>query len=129
MNKILFVAAIAAFITVSVCADTSYTLYKINSDSAKCLDGTAPAFYYRKGSLTTKWLIFFEGGGWCGTPDPTTTLADCYSRSQTDLGSSKNYPSTSSFDQWGILSPLYANNKYYYEYNKVFVKYCDGTGH
>lgn len=34
---------------------------------ARCLDGTQPAFYLRRGHNTgaNRWLIFFEGGGWC----------------------------------------------------------------
>lgn len=129
MNKLLLSIFLVSIITLTSSATTDYTLIKLSSSSAKCLDGTSPAFYYYKGALANKWIVYFEGGGWCGTPDPSTTLADCYARSQTDLGSSKNYPATQSFNGWGILSPVYSDNNYYYDYNKVFIKYCDGTGH
>lgn len=38
---------------------------------AKCLDGTAPVYYYRDGVGTRKksLVIFLEGGGWCYPSD------------------------------------------------------------
>jgi hypothetical protein len=34
---------------------------------ARCIDGSRPAFYIRKGhgDGKNKWFVFFEGGGWC----------------------------------------------------------------
>ncbi len=34
---------------------------------ARCIDGSRPAFYLRKGhgEGKYKWFVFFEGGGWC----------------------------------------------------------------
>lgn len=34
---------------------------------AKCLDGSSPAYYIRSGrdDGASKWLVHFEGGGWC----------------------------------------------------------------
>jgi hypothetical protein len=46
-------------------------------------------FQIVSGSGKNKWVIFHQGGGWCGS------LMDCEGRSKTDLGSSKNYPATS----------------------------------
>lgn len=109
--------------------DDDYKLYKISADGAKCLDGTQPGFYYHKGSESEKWIIFFEGGGWCGTPDPNTSLENCYERSLTDFGSSKNYPEKKNYDGDGLLSNKRDRNKYFYHYSKIYVKYCDGTGH
>lgn len=86
--------------------DLNYTLHMVDNDQALCLDGTKPGFYFFKGTQSNKWVIFFEGGGWCGLDDPNSTLADCYARSQTDLGSSKNYPASLSLKGAGILSPL-----------------------
>ena len=34
---------------------------------AKCLDGSPPSFYYKKGD-SNNILINFQGGGWCSTP-------------------------------------------------------------
>ena len=34
---------------------------------AVCLDGSNPGFYMTKGTDTdtTKWVLYFKGGGWC----------------------------------------------------------------
>jgi hypothetical protein len=32
---------------------------------AACLDGSLPAFYYRKGT-SKRFVVMLEGGGWCG---------------------------------------------------------------
>ncbi len=34
---------------------------------AKCLDGSIPAFYWKKGDESKKFLIYFEGGEFCGS--------------------------------------------------------------
>lgn len=70
--------------------DDNYTLiklYKVQDDAAKCLDGSPAAFYYKKGRID-KYVIFFEGGGWCGDVSVNATLTQCLGRSKTTLGSS-----------------------------------------
>ena len=89
---------------------------------AVCLDGS-PAAYYIRPPLTppsgdapvNQWLIFHEGGGWCNGD------ANCYDRSQTDLGSSKNYPA--------VMGPAEANDLYdaLPAFTVVYAKYCDGS--
>lgn len=39
--------------------------------NAKCLDGSAPLYYIKRGSGTgaNKWYIHHEGGGWCVGPE------------------------------------------------------------
>ena len=69
---------------------------------AMCMDGTRPAYYLRPGSGTgaSKWLVFFEGGGWC------YSLEACKLRAKTDLGSSTLYPEvrpTRSFSSAGCF--------------------------
>lgn len=58
------------------------------SSQARCLDGSLPMFYLRKGTGEgkNKWLIYFEGGGWC------FDLPACKARAKTVLGSSNDYP-------------------------------------
>jgi hypothetical protein len=43
---------------------------------ALCLDGTPGAYYFSEGSgiNSTKFVIWFEGGGWCGGQDLSSTL-------------------------------------------------------
>lgn len=54
------------------------------------------------------------------------TVKNCYERSQTQLGSSLLYPSTINPD--GLLSTDPNVNPRYYDYNVIYLKYCDGTG-
>ncbi len=57
---------------------------------SRCLDGSPFGYYYKQASAAnaTKFLIELQGGGWC------YGLADCYARSLTTLGSSKEWPTT-----------------------------------
>ena len=63
---------------------------------ATCMDGSRPAYYLRRGTGTgaSKWVVFFEGGGWC------YSLEACRQRARTDLGSSLSYPEVSR--SWGV---------------------------
>lgn len=46
-----------------------------NSDPrAKCLDGSSPAIYLHEGGDTTKFIIFFTGGGFCASSSLEETL-------------------------------------------------------
>jgi len=89
---------------------------------AACLDGSPPAYYFAPGSGSgaDKWLIFHQGGGWC------TSLADCYGRSLGKLGSSKTYPPTEDLGG-GYFSKDATVNPVMYNWNKVYIPYCDGA--
>uniref|UniRef100_A0A6B2L7Z4 Pectin acetylesterase n=1 Tax=Arcella intermedia TaxID=1963864 RepID=A0A6B2L7Z4_9EUKA len=90
---------------------------------AACIDGTPPAYYIvpGTGSGADKWFIFHQGGGWC------TSLADCYARSKTALGSSSGYPQTLDLaDEGGYFSDDPTANPAFYNWNKVYFPYCDG---
>jgi len=83
------------------------------------------AYYYRKGegSGKDKWIIFFDGGGWC------RTLEDCHMRSFKELGSSKEYKEVILMDSRmgkGVLSDNPEENPDLYNWNTIFVRYCDG---
>lgn len=72
-------------ITTTTTITTSHhniTKHSLSNTNAKCIDGSSPVYYLRKGmdSGLQKWIIFFEGGGWC------YNLEQCYSRSKTILG-------------------------------------------
>ena len=84
---------------------------------AVCLDGS-PGGYFLSKRDPSKWVVFMEGGGWCGSD------ANCLSRASTDLGSSKHWKSTYTDTYEGsamFASPPFDN------YTVVFVKYCDGS--
>lgn len=107
--------------------ESNYTLFLVPAGESKCLDGSRPAFYYRRGKDQLKWLIYFESGEICGDMSVDSTLVNCYAMSQTDFGSSSDYPNFLNMDDQGILSSLFRVNKYFYLFNVVYVKSCDGS--
>jgi hypothetical protein len=95
------------------------------NSGAKCLDGSLPAYYLRRGfsSGTDKWIVFFEGGGWC------YNLQQCLYRSRTILGSSKTYPKLYNEFMKFYISANELENPFLYNWNAVYVRYCDGTSY
>lgn len=93
----------------------------VRVQGAVCLDGSAPGYYIRRASSAgeDKWILHLEGGGWCGDE------ADCLSRSKTALGSSINWPLTAEFH--GFLSDNVTVNPDFYNWNMVYLMYCDGS--
>ena len=91
-------------------------------DNARCLDGTPPLYYHRKGtgSGANKWFIHQQGGGWC------YNLDSCVSRSKGSLGSTKADKNTSSLNS-GYTSMDPAQNPLMYNWNSVEIRYCDGA--
>eukprot|EP00052_Salpingoeca_macrocollata_P021749 m.187067 g.187067 ORF g.187067 m.187067 type:complete len:401 (-) comp21615_c0_seq2:1536-2738(-) len=92
------------------------------SDGAVCLDGTPSAYYFKQGtgSGANKWYIHHQGGGWC------ESLDSCYERAHTDLGSSAKYPANSSLSG-GYFDSDPAVNPQMYNWNMIFMRYCDGN--
>lgn len=91
---------------------------------AMCLDGSPAAYYVRPGvgENATKFVIFWEGGGWC------VSLEDCAGRALTALGSSVNYPpTTNGYDNRDLLNPDCSNNYNFCNWTHVYEPYCDGT--
>ncbi|KAM0821672.1 hypothetical protein ACQ4PT_072034 [Festuca glaucescens] len=88
---------------------------------AVCLDGSPPAYHLAPGfgSGVNSWLVHFEGGGWCNN------VTTCLQRSLTRLGSSKEMAKQVAFS--GILSDAPGYNPDFYNWNKVRVRYCDGS--
>ncbi|XP_074295459.1 pectin acetylesterase 8-like [Silene latifolia] len=88
-----------------------------------CLDGSPPAYHFDKGfdSGVNNWLIYMQGGAWCNN---ATT---CLDRSQTHLGSSKLMSTNYYFT--GILSNKSKHNPDFYNWNRVKVRYCDGSSY
>ncbi|VAI48387.1 unnamed protein product [Triticum turgidum subsp. durum] len=88
---------------------------------AVCLDGSPPAYHLAPGSGSgvNSWLVHFEGGAWCNN------AATCLQRSRTPLGSSKEMARRVAFT--GILSNASDYNPDFYNWNRVKVRYCDGS--
>jgi len=91
------------------------------TNGAVCIDGTPGAYYFHPGSGdgATKWFLHHQGGGYCNS------FADCYSRSQGNLGSSKAYPPTMDLGG-GYFSNDVRVNPLMYNWNMVLFAYCDG---
>ncbi|KAI3692355.1 hypothetical protein L6452_32169 [Arctium lappa] len=89
---------------------------------AVCLDGSPPAYQLAKGfgDGVNSWLVHIQGGGWCDTVD------DCVYRKTMDngLGSSKLMPV---LNFTGILSNEQEQNPNFYNWNRVIMRYCDGS--
>ena len=45
----------------------NYKKVMLTNPDALCLDGTPGAYYVHQGPLKNKWILSFEGGGWCGS--------------------------------------------------------------
>ena len=96
-------------------------LLSLDDPAALCLDGTSAGFYYRRGR-PDRWVLFFEGGGWCYTP------AQCHHRAEYDrIGSSKNWAQTMQPPHFGPLSLSSEINPDFHNYSHVLIKYCDGA--
>ena len=115
-------------------AHVNFTKTVLGTHGAVCLDGSPGAYYFRAGSGTgtRKWYVHFEGGGWCTTP------RECASRAMTMLGSSTGYPQTMvPYQDRGYMNSSTIQNTYFstdrminpqmYNWNSVFLRYCDGT--
>ena len=87
-----------------------------------CLDGSPPAYYLRTGKDLgiNRWIIHFNGGAWCFDEGA------CLERSKSSLGSTKHLPPSPPIIE-GINSPDPQVNPDFYDWNLVWVVYCDGA--
>lgn len=111
----------------------NWTIYEINNNTgALCTDGTNYKFYFREGmgSGLKKFMIFFPGGGYCGY-DNTDFLASCWKRSTSYAGSSQFSGENGSVYQTNYSFGYFDNdekiNPFFWNWNKVYMTYCDGT--
>ena len=97
-----------------------FLLLNFDAQGAVCLDGSPPGYYIGNGSGSgvNKWIVHQGGGRWCNTTD------DCFSRSKTALGSSTLWPRSLSLN--GIFSDEESVNGEFYNWNVVYLGYCDG---
>lgn len=123
----MIIILLVSILTVN--SETIGTLYLIEDylhiSGSRCLDGSQPGYYLSKGHSDgiNKWHIHHMGGGWCWD------LRDCYERSKTYLGSTNIWWPRSGYDisGWGgYLSRDYKINPLMWNWNHVFLIYCDG---
>ncbi|KAJ1431183.1 Pectinacetylesterase/NOTUM [Sesbania bispinosa] len=106
-------------------AEASYVpityLQSAVTKGAVCLDGSPPAYHFDKGfgSGNNSWLVQFEGGGWCNN------VTSCLARKNGRLGSSKQMGKQIAFS--GILNNQRMFNPDFYNWNRIKVRYCDGS--
>ncbi|KAM7507381.1 hypothetical protein LguiA_017834 [Lonicera macranthoides] len=97
-------------------------VYAAAAKGAVCLDGSPPAYQFDKGNRKgiNNWLVHLEGGGWCNS------VAKCSGRSNdpTGLGSSNRMVPVGFY---GILSNSKKENPNFYNWNRILVRYCDGS--
>lgn len=101
------------------CAQFQLKLMKNHvADGALCLDGS-PAGYYLHAGDPAKWIVAWQGGGWCWDE------LDCLSRANSSLGSSKFWAAAAKFG--GLLDVVPGDNPQFHNYSMVLVPYCDGA--
>jgi hypothetical protein len=98
----------------------------LTDPTAVCLDGSPGIYYLSRGTNPKSVVIYFEGGGWCGDKDLSSTIENCYQRSKTNMGSTRN--------DSAVINPvdgIYSNNinNHFRDSTKVYLRYCDGAGH
>ena len=73
-------------------------------------------------------MFYLLGGGWCSGLSALEVAYDCYDRSSTLLGSTNGWQDTkTSIDHTFSADPV--KDIIYYNWNRIFVVYCDGSGH
>lgn len=123
MMKSLIFAACAAAVAASSAPPPNVGKIFYLTDAAKnqgavCLDGSPAAYYYAPGIESTKFYIHQQGGGWCTSDD------DCFGRSKTNLGSSKNYSQTLNFGG-GYFSNDPVQNPLMWNFTRIYLPYCE----
>lgn len=112
----------------------TYTVIETDFEAtgAICLDGSSYKFLIHEGSGSgaNKFFFYFQGAAYCGA-DGYETLESCYQRSLTNLGSSSSFGDNGTFFEKnisvGYVSSDKETNPTFYNWNIMFIIYCDGT--
>lgn len=113
----------------------NFTVFELDeSTDAKCLDGSNYKFYFIKGqgSGADKFMINWEGGAFCGV-DGLEFKESCLQRSKMFLGSSRMWGENQTIRvekrAYGYFSSIQEYNPDFWNWNKILIKYCDGSNH
>jgi len=109
--------AVACTSCAATAGDWEKILLPTRNGTAVCLDGSPGGYYLRANEASKDWILFHQGGGWCGSPD------NCASRALTDLGSSVNWGPTYTDVYEG--SAMF-DTPPFDEFNVAYAMYCDG---
>jgi len=105
-----------------------------NTTEARCLDGTNFKFFYSKGSGSgaNKWMVFWQAASFCGA-EGIEIVESCYQKSVTVYGSSKDIGENGTKYVSNVPSGYFSNTKEFnpkfWNYNKIYIPYCDGSLH
>jgi hypothetical protein len=95
---------------------------------ARCLDGTSPGLFIHQGEETDKFLIFFDGNGYCYGTTSSEILDGCYQFRNDQRGSSQLFTSD--------LAPYYLadgitsidpDRSQFASWTKIILLSCDGA--
>lgn len=123
-NQFVTVSAASA---VHLTGATTFPMMQLNLLSsypnARCLDGSTAGYYFTPGhgSGGNKFYIDHQGGGWC------ETMERCLQRSTTTHGSSLDWPEEAEWRKSHLFSTSPDDNPLVYNWNKVYIRYCDGS--
>lgn len=94
------------------------------STGAVCLDGTPGMFYIAKGAASTKYLIYFQGGGWCSgySQSEGKGFDACWNRRNGEMGSTKADPSTKNLNATFGMDQNQSSNPTMYNWNHIYVR-------
>jgi hypothetical protein len=95
-----------------------------NDPRARCLDGTSLGLFIHQGKETDKFLIFFDGRGYCSGTTSSEILDDCYQFTNDQRGSSQFF--TSYHMAYGIFSTDPEASQFA-SWTKVILMSCDGA--
>lgn len=73
-------------------------------------------------------MFYLLGGGWCTGRTTDAVAMDCLDRSEGLLGSTKGWDDTLTWIEKSF-SGNSSKDLTYYNWNRVWVIYCDGSGH
>ena len=125
---LIFWGYLGLVLLAAVICDEKYDakLVKVINSKARCLDGSPPAYYVRRGtgSGSQKWFVYFEGGGWSMSYD------NSLERAKTILGSSKSYEvceTAKSMKFYKSADP--SQNPLMHNWNVVHIRYCDSSSY
>ena len=102
------------------------------STGAKCLDGSNYKFYWEAGhgNGSDKFVIFWQAASFCGS-EGHYFKDSCLEKSPTRYGSSKELGTNNTRFRMnlpiGYFSHSQEENPLFWNYNKIYALYCDGT--
>ena len=95
----------------------------LTNPAALCLDGSPGAYQVKPGAgaNATKFVLFFQGGGWAMSP------ADIRFRAGTALGSTRGDVPNDMWASEDLLTGDAARNPHFATWTSVGFRYCDGS--